>query len=349
MNNYKLFISNDGGYNYKEIPAGNDWTIKKDWNKLDDFTFRSEKNLKIGTHVRFLNNETRLFSGQILKITTNNSRINNYEALSYGLPLRSKVTTTFKNKTSSAIVEWIKSKVPGLTWKIGATKKKHTTLAFEEKTLLEILQNLVWIEYNLNNLIDFNIDDRVVTFKPLPGEVKGYTISNAFDFSGDISFDNVVTGFTVTVNGKVVKTYNNDYLSAIFGTIYATKSLTQEKDQKAWTKKQIKTKIQTVAKRYKKLKYKANTPNWETGYLRGESNDYLLSIHLKRIMQGNNIPGAVVKYKKAGKTQYSIIYKAENETLRFPYTQYGYAAGFRDSRNALKATKINSCGFYGKI
>jgi len=340
VNDYKMYISNDGGYMYNQINCGDDWTIKKDWNMLDYMTFSSEISLSIGTHVRFQNGDVVLFTGQILKLSVDSSKINVYEALSYGLVLRSEVTKTFKNKTSSAILRWIRNRTPSLTFKIGNTTKKHTELVFEKKTMLEIIQNLIWIEYNLGNLIEFHIDDRLVTFKPLPGTVKGYTITNALDFSGDISFENVATGYTVTVNGKVVKVVNSEYLQALFGTIYVNQSLTQDSDKKPWTSTQIKKIVKGYSKKFYKLKYNEDTPNWATGYLNGESNDYLLSVHLMEYMKANNIGGQIVYYKKAGKTQYSVLYKIGNKTFRFPYSAYDYDAGFRDSTNALKGTVL---------
>jgi len=338
MNDYRLYAASDGGYIYTQIPCGEDWTIKKDWNKLDYFNFRSEAGLTLGTHIRFQNGDEILFSGQVMKQTTNSNKIQDYECISYGLVLRSQVSKTFTNKKSSDIIEWIKSKTPTLTWSIGKTTKVHTSLVFENKTLLEIIQNLIWIEWNLGNLIDFRINDHTAVFKMLPGTVEGYTISDALDFSGNVSAENMVTGYTVTYNGKVVRVVNNQYLAAIFGPIYTNTTVSSDAKKYTWTSKEIKHIIIKYAKKFSKLKYNADTPNWETGYLKGESNDYLLSIYLKRYMKANGVGGKIVYYNKAGKRQYSILYKIGTKLYRFPYAKYNFDAGFRDSSKALKGT-----------
>jgi len=342
MITYKGFYSKDGASWY-EIPIESNWSIKKDWNKLDYFTFNSNYSLQAGYHISFYKNtpskETLLFSGQIMKKGVSKHELYSYETVSYGLVLRSKYTKTFTKKSITYILKWIKSKTPTLTWNIGNIKTIINEIIFKEKTLLEMLSTIVYECYRRGILVDFYIQGKTVTFKPLPSTVKGYVIDSAYNYNYDFSVENLTTGYTITKNGKVVKVFRDTYLTALYGDILENYE-TNDKNVSPPTTKEIKSIVKNLAKQLNWLKLNNSSQSWSVGYLNGGVTNNQMQDHIANYLKMCNINGKLVQYKKSGKTHRSILYLIGNKYYRFPYTSQKMAVGFRDSAKALSKSGV---------
>jgi len=223
MSNAQLYYSdNDNSNKFRETHLLSDWKYRSEPNKSGLFTFRSPKWLSSGTHVRLMDNGKAIFGGQVVKSRVRKNDFHNYEALDYKHYLLREYSLNKKNITASSICKLLAKKVTKLKWNIGTTKKKYSRLVFKDKTILSIINQLIWLEYKeASNLILFNVDaDRKLTFKNYPQTVKGYIFKEAFDYESSLDYSDVRTGYElVDGDGKVIYSYNDKKLQALWGDI----------------------------------------------------------------------------------------------------------------------------------
>jgi hypothetical protein len=219
----KLYYTNNQSNTFKTAPILADWKYRSELNKAGLFTFRSPKKFNGGSHIKFEINNKPIFGGQIIKPTSKKNDFYNYEALDYKHYLLGEHTLNKKNITASSIVKLLSKKVSNLKWKIGKTKKKYPHIIFEDKTILSIINQLIWLEYKYaKNLILFNVDyDRNLTFKPYPPKMKGYIITEALEYENSLDYNDVRTGYELVDadTGKVLYSAHNKILQAIWGDI----------------------------------------------------------------------------------------------------------------------------------
>lgn len=218
-----LYHSKDQASNFKTAPLFSNWKFKSEPNKAGLLTFSSPDYMKGGDHLKLLVNGNGLFGGQLMKRTSKKNDFYNYEALDYKHYLLKEVSLSKENITASSMAKLLSKKTSVLKWNIGTTKKKYDELVFEDKTVLSILNQLIWLEYKeASNFILFNVDYKAnLTFKPYPATMKGYIFTAAFDYSNSLDYDDIRTGYELVESdtGKVVAEYTDKTLQAIWGDI----------------------------------------------------------------------------------------------------------------------------------
>lgn len=210
-------------YNFKSAPIFDDWKYKSEPAKAGLLTFTSPLNMDAGNHLRLLVNGKGLFGGQVAKRTSKKNDFNSYEALDYKHYLLTEVSLSKTNITASNVVKLLSKQVSVLKWNIGTTTHKYSSLVFENKTVLDIINQLIWLEYEqAHNLILFNVDYNAnLTFKPYPATAKGYIFTSALDYQNSLDYEDVVTGYQLIdkKTGKIISQGSDKTLQAIWGDI----------------------------------------------------------------------------------------------------------------------------------
>lgn len=206
---------------WKTAPIFSDWKYKSEPNKAGLLTFKSPVYFQAGTHLKLVDGSP-LFGGQLLKYTNKKNDFYSYEALDYKRYLLKEVTIDKKDITASAILKLLSKETRVLKWNIGNTKRKYVHLVFEDKTILSIINQLIWLEYvQAQNLILFNVDYNAnLTFKPYPQTLKGYNFTSGFDYSSSLDYNDVRTGYElIDSDGKILYEASSKTLQAIWGDI----------------------------------------------------------------------------------------------------------------------------------
>lgn len=209
--------------NFKSAPIFSDWKYKSEPNKAGLLTFRSPYSLTRGDHLRLAVDGDFLFGGQVMKKTEKKNEFYSYEALDYKHYLLREVSARKTNITTSDFVKLLSKMTSGPKWNIGTTKYKHAELVFEEKTVLSILNQLIWLEYKkAKNLMLFNMDHNAnLTFKPYPATMKGYIFTAALDYSSSLDYNDTRSGYMLIDKdtGNVLYSFTDKTLQAIWGDI----------------------------------------------------------------------------------------------------------------------------------
>ena len=212
-----------------------DWDLRKDNYKVDSLVFSCFENLKAGEHVKMSIGGVMKFGGQIYKPGSKGWGIYTYEALSYAQRLLTQVNLVFdKAVRASDVVKYVFTKklvdTSILKPNIKNTKTKYQGLIFKKKTVLEVINQLIWLEWNKSkNIIDFNVDyDGVLTFKSQPATVKGVEISQAISTDFSMDYSDIATGYTLyDEKNKKLDSWKNSLASKIWGNIYIVDSLSK--------------------------------------------------------------------------------------------------------------------------
>lgn len=216
---YNTLRNND----FQSAPLFDDWKYKSEPNKAGLLTFKSPQSIPRGDHIRLTMDGVTLFGGQILKKKDKKNDFYNYEALDYKHYLLKEVSLNKTNITASSVVKLLSKMTGVLKWKVGNTKKKYSKLVFSDKTILSILNQLIWLEYKqASNLILFNVDPNAnLTFKPYPATMKGYIFTSALDYSNSLDYSDVRSGYELIDKdtGSVLYSYVDKTLQAIWGDI----------------------------------------------------------------------------------------------------------------------------------
>lgn len=223
MSNAELYFRTDDKSNkFTDAPLFRDWKVRSEPNKAGLATFRSPKYFSGGTHVRIMDEGEALFGGQIVKPGEKKNDFYSYEARDYKGYLLREYTINKTNIKASSFAKLLAKKVPKLKWNVKKTKHKYSRLHFKDKTILSILNQLIWLEYKeASNLILFKVDaDRKLTFKPYPTKIKGYIFTEALDYESTLDHSDIRTGYEIVdENGNVKKSYANKKLQALWGEI----------------------------------------------------------------------------------------------------------------------------------
>ena len=214
-----LYHNTKRSNDYQTIPVFNDWKYKSEPNKAGLLTFKSPKELNGGDLLKLIWGKTGLFGGQVLKKTSKKNDFYSYDALDYKHYLLKEVSLSKKNITASSVAKLLSKMTSVLKWNIGTTKHKYTELVFQDKTILSILNQLIWLEYkNAKNLILFNVDYNAnLIFKPYPQTMKGYIFTSALDYNNSLDYNDVRTGYELidSDTGKLIAMYTDDILQSI--------------------------------------------------------------------------------------------------------------------------------------
>ncbi|MDR3062551.1 MAG: hypothetical protein LBU40_00240 [Methanobrevibacter sp.] len=219
----QLYFTQTKSNTFKPTPMLSDWKYRSEPGKAGLLTFRSPEYFEGGVHVKLVKNSKPIFGGQVVRSVSKKNDFYNYEALDYKQYLLKEVSINKKNITATSIVKLLSKKISTLKWKIGKTKKKYSHLVFEDKTVLSIINQLIWLEYKkAKNLIFFNVDyDANLTFKNYPTKMNGYIFKEAFDYESSLDYSDIRTGYELIDKdtGKVIYKSSDKTLQAIWGDI----------------------------------------------------------------------------------------------------------------------------------
>lgn len=328
---------------FTETPILDDWQIKRDWNKAGSLTFKSPEKLQEGTHVKLESPDHRTFGGMIVKPAEQANDFYSYDCLDYKRFLLISLSKSFTNKRASDIVKWLKKQVDNsiLTWKITNTKNVYSSLAWKDTTVLEIISQLLNLEYKKGTLIYFDVDETgKLTFKPYPEKVEGYSLSDAFDYTNSIDYTDIATGYTLyDTDNSVLKTYDNTSLQAIWGSIDVSKSLGDTSTSKSSNSDDdIKKIVASINKSMRGIKHRYNG---------GSMDCYEMSEAIFKKLKANKVTCKVPQYYSANsnsKTHRSVIVKYSTGWKDFDYK--GMETGFGPNFRSLKSSAWQKVVFH---
>ena len=219
----ELYYNKAKNNNFRSAPILSDWKYKSEPNKAGLLTFKSPQWFEAGTYLKLgVDNET-IFGGQVLKTTSKKNDFYSFEALDYKHYLLQEFSIKKNNITASALVKLLSKQVSSLKWNVKNTTHKYAALDFQDKTILSIINQLIWLEYSeAHNLVLFNVDYNAnLTFKSYPQTMKGYIFTSALDYSSSLDYNDVRTGYELIDNetGKIISSYRNKTLQALWGDI----------------------------------------------------------------------------------------------------------------------------------
>jgi len=288
---------------FTEAPIMDDWSLKNDWNKVGSLAFTSSSDLAEGSHVKLVSDEIKNFGGQIVKKSRNVNEFTKYECLDYKRFLLKKVSSNHTNKKSSQIVKELFNKHFGnntpLKLKIGSTKNVFPKLTFKDMSILDIISNLINLEFKKGTLILFDVDENGnMTYKSYPQKMEGYSISTAIDFTDTTDYSDIQTGYVLeNSNNKSLINYSNTNLTGIWGDIGLVSTLNEEKSTISssslssknvkLTDADVKKAVSSINKQFKGTKHSYN----------GGSLDCIsLSEKIFIKLKAEKIPNRFVKY-----------------------------------------------------
>ena len=296
---------------FMEVPILDDWSIKRDWNKAGSLTFKSPNYIKTGTHIKLESPHHRTFGGQVVKKTEDSGDFYSYDCLDYKRFLLRQISGTYTNQTSSQIIKGIfKRRLEGnglfkLTLK--KTSNVFPSLTFQDKTILDIISNLLNIEYKKGTLIFFDVDENAnLIYKPYPQNIKGYSLTTANKYTNSLDYTDIVTKYGLyDYDYTTIKEYENKELSAIWGTIGITKTLTENKTGTSDSNgnkndKEIAKIVMEINKSFRSIKW-ARTCTSDTSkcdtLCNGSSMECRgMSCRIFKKLKANKIPCKIVRY-----------------------------------------------------
>lgn len=325
---------------FKEVPIFNDWSIKRDWNKAGSLTFKSPTYLKPGTHVKLVSTDHKTFGGQIVKKTEDSSDFYSYDCLDYKKFLLTSKSYSPVNKTSSqilkALVDTFTTNKQILEFKISKTKNVFPSLVFQDKPLLEIITNLLSLEYKRGTLIYFDVDENgTLTWKPYPQKIKGYSLSMANKYTNSLDYSEIATSYSLLdPNNSTLKSSTNWDLSNIWGVINLTKTLTANNtttNEGNKNDKEIKKIVLSINKQMRGIKHRYNG---------GPMDCYEMSEAIFKKLKAHKITCKVPQYyspNSNSKTHRTVIVKYSTGWKDFDYK--GMESGFGPSFRSLKTSE----------
>ncbi|WP_042701356.1 hypothetical protein [Methanobrevibacter arboriphilus] len=325
---------------FNETPILTDWSIKRDWNKAGSLTFKSPIKLSPGTHVKLVSPHHRTFGGQIIKRNHETGDFYSYDCLDYKRFLLNTATISHNNQTTSNIVKllFIKYLKKGngiFKLKLGKTKTIFPSLTFQDKTLLEIISNLINLEYKKGTLIFFDVDENGnLIYKPYPQKMKGYSLKSAIKFTDTLDYSDIVTGGTLMdADYNTIKSFDNDNLKAIWGNIELSKILSDNSkpsDDGDKEDSDIKKIIDDINKNLRNTSYSS-------------CDCFCMSDNIFNRLKSNKIPCKIIsyysKYASSG-THRTVQYKNSKGWKDFDYTGFTRLLKPMSTRKNLKTYKI---------
>lgn len=185
-----------------------------DWNREEASTmsFKSPIKLAEADRIRYKNGK-REFGGQIYKRKKSLSGDFEYDVISYVRLYHTKVTCSYNNLTSSQILKKIlaNDKNKFSTAGIKNTTVIHSSLKWEKTSIWDIAQQLCWLEHKAGYEARCYVDaNGTLIFKLIDEQQKGYTFTNAYDYSEEYDSTDIITVGNVTSDGKVIASSNAD-------------------------------------------------------------------------------------------------------------------------------------------
>lgn len=231
----KLWVQTSGT-NFKQVPLEVGWKYTSKRNKSGLITFDSPSYISSGTHIKLTGNFPTI-GGLIVRIEQDQEEINSYTGVDYKNYLMGEINYTSKKQVRShQVLQGIKKNVPELKWNIGKTTKKYKNkLVWKKKTVLQIINELIWLEWKYaKKLVYFNVDhNRNLTFKYYPTQVEGYKFHQAHKYSNTYDASQILTGWKVVdSDGKLVESYANPALTATYGHLFTIISAEEEEEKK---------------------------------------------------------------------------------------------------------------------
>lgn len=218
----RLYATYEHSNKFVERPMLDDWNIKRDWNKVGSLTFKSPDKLIPGTHVKLISPNHKNFAGQVVKRSEKANDFYSYDCLDYKRYLLTEVNYSGSgSKRSSDILNYVKKYVSSpIKFKITKTKNLFSNLVFSDKTVLEIISQLINLEFKKGTLIYFDVDENAnLTFKPYPSTMKGYSLDSAISYNNSIDYSDIATSYAISEGTENKSTTSNKNLVNIWGNI----------------------------------------------------------------------------------------------------------------------------------
>jgi hypothetical protein len=351
----KMYYSPNKSNNYKEIKSTPP-DIKDDWNKVSSLEFESNYDLISGGHIVFKSDYRNLFGGQIVKKEKGYNELHKYTVLDYRKYLQRKVNyapTGFK-RTSDIAKNLLKkyainSNSPiNLNIKTTPTKVGLSKLVWENKSLFEIINQLIYLEFINGTLIYSNINYKgTFTYAPLPATMNIPVITQLADGSYSEDYSNIVT--SLVVDGKTIK--ENKDLTSLFGNMnqllnnsdkvkYYSPDFLENKSTKIVTdKKTILKIISNVNKQCREFKYKNDgSTSMKQIQKNGYGTSRALSDFIFTKLKNIGVKNKVVRYKTPKGTFYSVLVYYNSKYYNFDYR--GCDKFFKPTTNSLNKKNV---------
>jgi len=323
----KVYYSPDMNNNYTAILTTTPST-KDDWNKVSSLEFESKQDLKIGGHIVYVSTGRDKFGGQILSKEKSYNNLNKYTVLDYRKYLLTRVNfkpTGFRR--SSDIVKRLLKKYAvyassPIKLNIKNTPKKSgfVKVEWEDKTLLEIINELIYLEFINGTLIYCNIDYLgKLTYKPVPQTVTIPVLTRCFDGSYKVDYTNIQT--SLVIDGKVVK--ENKELTSIFGNMNSLLNTSEKaisytpeyNSNTSITGDDIDKYAEKVAKWCSQFKYSNDgSTTYSQITSKGKGTDKAMADLIFLKLKHNGIKSRVM--------QYSVSWTSTHQTVQYYYKKW---------------------------
>nr|WP_302577946.1 hypothetical protein [Methanobrevibacter arboriphilus] len=326
----KLYYSPNMNNNYKQVRIFGD-SIKDDWNKISSLQFSTNKELKDGGHVIYKSNGHDTFGGQILKSDESYGDFNNYTCLDYRTYLKTNVNYSPIGYTrSSDIVTTLLKKYAvysnsPIKLNIKKTPKKggFNKLVWENKSLLQIINELIYLEFINGTLIYCNIDYKgKITYIPVEKTMNIPVIRRCIDGSYSVDYSDIKT--QLEVDGKVIK--QDKKLTKTFGNMNTLINTEEEVvkysptyEVKNANDKEIPAILKAINKKLTSFEYSNNgTKTWKEIYKAGKGTSQAMADLIFTYLKKQNVKCKLVRYNTPKGKHDSVIVYYKTKWINFP-------------------------------
>lgn len=221
---YSTNIKGKNEITFETLPYSD---LNIEWRYADASTlnFKSSLLLNNGDRIRY-DSTDKSFGGQVYKVSKSLGDLYSYECISYKRLFDTKVIFTAKNMTSKQILTKLLQSNEN-SFRIDGLKSnspvKHVTLAWNNKSLWQIIGNLAWLEYKAGHYINYYIDSigRLV-WEDIPSDKEGLSINDVYNYDWKNDSTDLITRAIIInkLNNKSLANVkaNNDLLLR-WGTI----------------------------------------------------------------------------------------------------------------------------------
>ena len=317
--------------------------MKNDWNKISSLTFETNKDLRAGGHIIYETSNYSKFGGQIVDIGKGYHKLNSYTVLDYRKYLKTEVNySPLGFYRSSDIVANLLNKYAvynnsPIKLNISPTppKKGFYKLVWEKKSLLSIINELIYLEYLNKTLIYCNIDFRgMLTYMTLPPTMNIPVIRKAIDGSYNIDYTDIKT--VLQVDNKNTK--KNIELAKIFGNMNILVNTKDEPKSYSPVFKlpTISETLKAINKNLRGFRYKNDGSTTAREIMtEGKGSDKAMSDLIFIKTREAKIKTKIVRYNTPKGVHDSVIVY-NKKWINFPYS--GMDPNFKPTRTSLSKT-----------
>lgn len=192
---YHTSSTSSGSASFTPIQA-KDVNLTINTYKASTASFKTPQKLTLGDRVRIVSDVWKSFGGQVIQSKKSYGGLYDVEVVDYWRLFYGETNLTTKSGKRSSDI--IKAFLKTLGYNTGGVKKtstKHSKLVFKDKSYIDIINNLLWLDYQKKEYIECYVNSNgTLVYRPRKSTDKGYIFDTVYDYSEEEDASNIITG-----------------------------------------------------------------------------------------------------------------------------------------------------------